>query len=254
MEFIAVFLVVVLMIVFLVVAITRMKNQVGKQIEKDIDQLVNVYDKLLDEKSQKLHELERKIEELENYEIPVQDVLSDSEDLGYVIIQGGQYVEGDFFKNYALVKSSFHDLSYQAMVETVDRLKHVRRDVNVHEYKELLETFDYELQYQMNTLDNKDQLEIIELIIQHSMGKRRILKRFLDSHDVFSFEVFMDFIRNYIFYHDSLIYVYSYSGEKCIENAPTNIDFMPDSSIGEGFVVRFRDKRYDFSLKGGFYE
>lgn len=248
--FIAVILVMTIMVGFMVVAITKVKEQVNSQIGKDVERLLNIYDSLFEKKSQQLADIEMKIEEksMELYQSNEEEMTYEVMPLGTVIIDQGQYINPYFFKDYTFIKNNFHDLSYIAMKETVEKLVKVKRDINVHEFKELLNIFDYELQYQMSTLPQQDQLEVIHMVAHHSLGKRRILQKYIEQADEFDFRDFMDYVRDYIFNHDTVIYVLSYSGKPCLENMPKNVIYLKDESIGEGYIVKFRNSIYDYSL------
>lgn len=253
MELVAMILVMIVLICYMGTIINKIRVDVGEQIRKDVDRLVVIYDDLLEEKSQQLQEIEDEIDRLKNTETENFSAQYDrdfAEDVsGIVIMQSGNYVDDGFFRKYNIVKNEFHDLAFEAMKATVNQLVRERRDINVHEFKEMLATFDYSLQYEMETLSPESQLEIMDLIFGHSMGKRRIVQSFMEEYNEFSFRQFMDYLRSYIFYHDSIITVYSNTGEKCLDNITKNVVFEKDPAIGEGYIVRFRDRSYDFCLK-----
>lgn len=252
MEFITVMIVMIAILALIVMAIIKIKEDIGKQIEKDIDRLVNVYDTILDKKSQELKQCEEDLNSL--LERDVEEEIDKVEGYLYsepILIQdNANYLESDFFKNYNLLKSEFHDIAYRAMSHLVQELSKKMRDINTHEFKELLSIFEYHLQYEMRTIDAQDQLEIIEELAQNSMGKRRILQKYLNSHNLLDIGDFMDYLRDYIFYNDSIVFVYSNRGEACLHDAPNNVVFLKDQTIGEGYIVRYKGNVYNFSLSG----
>ena len=56
----------------------------------------------------------------------------------------------------------------------------------------------------MDTLEPSDQLEVMKQIINNSIGKKRVVERYLKEYGVFSFEGFIDYLRSYIFFHDNV--------------------------------------------------
>lgn len=251
--FIAIILVMIMMIVFMVVAINKTKERIHSRIEKDIEKHLNIYDTLFEERRQQLRALEKEIEENQNL-IVIEREEEREDQIDYIIYassknsQQASYIDSHFFDDYVKVKNDFLHLSYAAMEETVKLLMKSKRDINVHEFKELLAIFDYQLQYQMYTLSSKDQLEVISSLAHHSMGKRRILQKYIEQSDEFNFRDFMNYLRDYIFYHDTVVYVYSSDGHDCLNKMPPHVLFLEDKTIGEGYIVKFREHIYDFSL------
>lgn len=260
MDLVIIAVVLIVLIGFLGTIIIKLSQQVGKQIDKDVNELINTYDNLLDDKSKKLVEIREQIEslQLEREEL-LKSLEEDDYDYGpggmTMVVQTGQFIDQSFYQKYNLIRNEFHDLALEATKQLIVELSKKRRDINVHEYKELLSIFDYNLQYQMDTLEPNDQEIVIRSIIDNSVGKKRVVNSYMkENGGEFSFEGFIDYLRSYIFFHDNVIHVYSFDGKSILEETPRNVEFSKDSTIGEGYVIRYRDKYYDFSLKGGLYE
>lgn len=259
MDFVIIVVALIVLVGFLGTIIIKLSQQVGKQIDKDVNELINTYDSLLDTKSKRIEELAEEIKSLQEQRdeliatMPEDDY--DYESGGVtMVVQGGHFIDDTFYDKYNLIRNEFHDLALEATIEVIGVLSKKRRDINVHEYKELLSIFDYNLQYKMDTLEPSDQLEVMKQIINNSIGKKRVVERYLKEYGVFSFEGFIDYLRSYIFFHDNVIHVYCRDGISILEDTPRNVEFNKDTTIGEGFVIRYRDQYYDFSLKGGLYE
>lgn len=259
MNFIAIIAVMVILIIFIGIAITTLSKQVGKQIDKNVNDVINTYDYLLEEKSRELDEIKAQIveakKELESLDRD-DDIYDDATNHyeGCVFLESGKYTDQTFFEKYNLIRNEYRDLAKEAAAKTALLLSKKRKNLNVHEYKELLNIFDYELQYQMDTLSSKDQRLVMETIINHSDGKRRIVERYQQEYGDFNFEEFIDYLRSYIFFNDNIVKVYSYNGERIVDEHRPNIEYLVDKTIGEGYGIRYRNEFHDFSLKGGIYE
>ncbi len=247
--------VVVIMTIFVTLAIARIKEQLGIQISKDVDRLAVYYDAILDNKSKEIAKKEDEIEDLNDLlNVEVEEEV-DYEKNKYVIMNEGKYIDQNFFTDYNKVRNNFYDFSRNEAGDKATVLSKARKDINAHEFKELLSLFNFHLQYSMHTLTQDEQLEIIREVVSNSTGKRRILQRYLAQHDYFEFVDFMNFIRDYIFYNDSKITVASHEGEPLTEGELRNVSYVKDTSIGEGYTIRYRDNLYDYSVStGGKYE
>lgn len=254
-SFIVVLIVMAIMSAFMLSVIRKLKDTVGDQIQKDVMRLVSNYDDLIEEKSNELQQLKKEIKEIQQgiEEAKVHENLHRTrgfDDISYhqVIVEDGSYIDENFFKYYALVENEFKILAFQAMEKTVNLLVRDRKNVNVHEFKEILALFDYSLQYEMYTLEPHEQIKVMEFVSQHSAAKKRILRKYIESKGTFDFKEFMDYIRDYIFRNDTTVYVYTHEGEKCLEDMPKHVLFKKDSSISIGYKIKYKDKLYDYSL------
>lgn len=254
-ELIAVIIFVVAMVAFVAVAIAKIREQLGEQIGKDVERLTVYYDEILDKKNEELKDKKleiAKVDELLNVEIKEE---VDYEKSKYLIIPEENYINEEFFVDYNKVKFDFYDFSKDATLDIAVYLTKQRKDINVHEFYELLEIFDFNLQYNMHTLQTEEQLEIIKTVVQNSSGKRRILQKYLASHQNFEFVNFMDYIRDYIFNNDSRIRISSNHATVLTQEELRNVSYNKDSSIGEGFQIRYKNALYDLSVSlGGKYE
>lgn len=254
-ELIAVIAVVVVMATFVAISISKIKEQLSIQIGKDIDRLAVFYDGILDTKSKELQDKEDELDRINDLLDVEEEEQVDYEKSKYVLVPEENYVDEEFFIDYNTVKHSFYQLSKDLALEKAVYLTQQRKDINVHEFKELLELFDFNLQYSMHTLQQEEQLEIIRTVVSNSTGKRRILQRYLARNDKFEFVAFMDFIRDYIFNNDSSIIVTSHVGEVLTLDELRNVTYHEDHSIGEGFDIRYKNSLHDFSISlGGKYE
>lgn len=255
MELIAMILVVLLMVLFVCMGIAKIKKQLGEQIGKDVDRLAVYYDSILDAKKHEVAKKEDQLDELNDLLNVEQEEEVDYEKSKYVLTNEGKYIDQGFFTDYNNVRNKFFDFAKDNTIEKATVLSKERKDINAHEFKELLSLFNFHLQYSMHTLNQEEQLDIIREVVSNSTGKRRILQRYLAQHEYFEFVDFMNFIRDYIFYHDSKIIVSSHEGESLVDDELRNVTYVKDVSIGEGYTIRYRDNLYDYSVStGGKYE
>lgn len=251
--FIAVVLVMGMMLFFMIITISKIISQINNQIFKDVQRSLDIYDPIFERKSLELREIEEKLAK-KHQELDYQEEVDSGFDSLYlsnnvsVSMKNVKYINQNFFDDYKQVKNIYHDIAFEQMKEKVNLLIRSRRSFDIHEYREILDIFDYQLQYKMFTLAHNEQLEIIKVVASHSIAKKRILNRYIDAYDTFDFKKFMDYLRDYIFNNDSIIYIFSHSGERCLEDVPKNVVFKKDDSIGEGYIVKYRTQYFDYSL------
>lgn len=247
--FIAVFLVLAVMTLFLFLVVSKCISRLNESVKGDFLKHLNVYDHQIEEKSRKVQELSEQIHRMETD--------SDSDDgkryreshgEAVVIDTTAAYVDRTFGENYVYMNDVFRPIAREAMEETIHGLVRARKDINVHEFREILNLFTYDLQYEMLMLDSEEQLSVMETVAQNSVGKKRILKRYVESHGGFDFKEFMDYVRDYIFRNDATIYVYSRDGRQVIEGTPKHVVYEKDTAIVEGYKIKHKNRIYDYSL------
>ena len=140
-------------------------------------------------KSRELQELKEELLRLQEEEPSLAAELGDSGG-HYLVLEGSSasYVNMDFYRAYAKVQSEFKDMAYEGMCRRVAQLCQERRDLAVHEYREIQGIFSRELQYQMVTLPPDAQREIMATIAKNSVAKKRILDAYSREHTVFNFK------------------------------------------------------------------
>lgn len=244
--FIAVLIVLVVMTCFLFLVIARSVDKLNEVVKRSFLKNLEIYDCQIEEKSAELNSLNQKLAyQDEEKDLPV--MIPHVNDAVLVDFQAN-YINTDFNSDYILVRETFKDLAYEAMVKQVNELIRDRKNINVHELKELQSLFTYDIYYEMLLLDSQEQVEVMNAVVQNSAGKKRILRKYIEHVGKFDFKEFMDYVQDYIFNHDTLIYVYSYDGHHAIENSPKHVLYRIDQTITEGYKVKYKDKIYDFSL------
>ncbi len=244
--FIAVLIVLIVMTYLLFLVIARSVDKLNEIVKHSFLKNLEIYDCYIEEKSEKLNLLNQQLaNQIEEETMPV--MVQHENDAILVDFQA-DYINTDFNSDYVLVRETFKDLAYKAMVNQVNELIRDRKNVNVHELKEIQTLFTYDIYYEMLLLDSEEQVEVMNAVVQHSAGKKRILRKYIEQVGKFDFKEFMDYVQDYIFNHDTLIYVYSYDGHHAIENSPKHVLYRADQTITEGYKVKYKDKVYDFSL------
>ena len=247
--FIAALLVLAILTLALFFVIRKCVLRLNEKVKQDFFAQLGAYDEHIEQKSRELQELKEELLRLQEEEPSLAAELGDSGG-HYLVLEGSSasYVNMDFYRAYAKVQSEFKDMAYEGMCRRVAQLCQERRDLAVHEYREIQGIFSRELQYQMVTLPPDAQREIMATIAKNSVAKKRILDAYSREHTVFNFKEFMEFIREYIVRHEATVYVYSQTGEPCIEGAPKQVLFCRREDITEGYIVQYQDRVYDYSL------
>lgn len=244
----ACFLFIVLTLV-LIIIIRKSILRLNEKVKEDFIHHLSIYDQYTEDQSKRLQKLKIEIAHLENIWEETEDE-SKEDKARYIVLKErhASYADMEFREIYKKIQAEFKKLAYSSMSGRVKELSLKRRDLNVHEYREIQEIFDHELQYQVFTLSPHDQKEIMSTIAANSVAKKRILDAYSKKYPIFNFKEFMEFIEAYIFRHDSTIYVFSSTGEPCLENAPKQVVFCKDERIAEGYIIRYQDQFYDYSL------
>lgn len=238
-----------LLCTFLGFAISKLKQDMEAIMSKKVDTIAAKYDEILETKSKLLHaEVEQKTDQEEMIEYFESEYDTCLQSAQWDFVKHADYVDDSFPIHYRLVKQQFQNYSYDAMCKISDNLLMEKKDFNVHEYKELMNEFTCDLQYEMYTLRSSEQLEVMRSAVQNSVAKKRILNKYVQGHPDFEFKNFMDYVRDYIYYNDSTIYIYSSNDEPAMLNTPNQIVFVKDTGIVEGYKIRFKDRLHDCSL------
>lgn len=247
--FISVIIVICVMSLFLFLILRKVVKRLNDKVKSEFIKNLNVYDEIIEQKSTMLHELEQKIEisnQVQNYEGTSEEVYN--YDTNTVLIEQGSYINGEFFKHYSMIQKDFKDPAYEETKKKVYELSRYRKDLNVHEYREIQNLFTHDLQYEILTLTSHDEKIVFDLISQHSHAKKKILDSYLNKFQVFDFMEFMMYVKDYIRAHDSTVYVYSRDGRILLEDSPKHVVYLEDSTINEGYKICYRDQVFDFSL------
>lgn len=247
-SFIAAALVILTMSGFLIFAMKGMISELHRHMDIQVGRILCSYDEAADEKSRKLMAMQELEEEQKKRTHALNEDKTPHIIPIYMEMEQAVYADERLFACYALIAHEFHDTAEKKAMERMEQLIRIRRDVNVHEYRELLALFDGGLQYEMVTLGEERQREIMRIVSENSLGKKRILERFLSDHVQFDFEAFMDHVREYIFSHDTMVYVRIAPHRGAAMPKAVNLNILADDRIHEGCIVTCRNHLYDYSL------
>ncbi len=250
MELLIVAIVTLIMVVFVGFALWKMKEQLEVQINKDVDRLSAYYDAILDEKTA---ELELKIKQIEEISIDKEEEAEPVEDgsANTIILGESRYVNTDFFRDYNKVKHTFSSMALDQALAKVAELLEIHGLNKVQAFKEVLDVLDFNVQYNMLTLCVDDQLEVLQEILGDSEEKNNILVEYLKINREFDLNLFIQFMKEYIFQNDTLIMVASHTGAPLVDETIKGVSYVKDETIGEGFTVRYKDKLFDYSISLG---
>lgn len=247
--FIAAFVVLGFMSLFIFLILRKSIQHLNDKVKGEFIKNLTVYDEIIDEKSEHIRKLNEQKENLSLQDIEEPKELAPAlEVITPIVIERANYIDLRFFEYYNRIKKEFTQPSYDAAKIKVQELSRLRKDINVHEYKELQELFSHELQYQILTLVGQDEKSVFDLIAKHSHAKKKILDSYTSHHKNFDFMEFMLFVKDYIRTHDSIVYVYSRDGYQLLEDTPKHVVYLCDKTIHEGYRICYRDIVFDYSL------
>ena len=252
--FLAAFIVLVLLVLLLLWVISKIVKRLNEKVKSDFLRSLNEYDYHIEKKSKELKELRDEYELYLSKSIN-EDPVEERNNVEYVVVGGNEdvvYKNTSFAAQYAMVKNVFKGKATEEMNKLVRKLLECPYSTELHDYQELRHIFSQEVRYQMLTLPSDSTAPIMEFIANESKEKGKIVKDYLAKNKNFRVEEFIEYLDSYIYRNDTKITIISPTGERCVEDKTftdsSRIEYVKDESMVEGYIVKFRDRIYDFSL------
>lgn len=241
----------IVMISFVAFAIIKIKKQLEVQINKDVDRLSTYYDNILDEKMMLLSEVEEKIKKMQEIDCSEPENKEKIQGESHVIMNDNKYIHSSFFKDYNKIKNQFSNVATTYAINKVIELLEERKNNKVQEYKLLNEKLNFNVLYNLESLGIEDQLEVLQTVLGQSVEQNSILEEYMNAKQNFKLNDFVSYLNDYIFANDTEIIIASNQGFRLIEEDTKGITYVKDTTIGEGYKIRYKDRMYDYSISLG---
>lgn len=251
--FLAVLLVMIVINAFLFMALTGITARVNRQIQKFYQGKLELFNGLAAEKEERLEHLRSEIRTEEQHLQEVREEIASA-----VPVQEPQpplvfgapaagYRNEDFTEQYRLVRKAFECDAKSVLSEVIEKEKQEEGSMALPYVESLLAKFPFETRYQIMTLPESDQLELVKEIL--SGEESSLLSVYLKEHEDFDVLSFLAEMENYRKEHGKEFVIRTGAGEKLeLGDFPEEVRQETDENICEGFKVFYGSHMYDYSL------
>lgn len=247
--FIAVIIVIMLMNIFLFFVFKGIAVNVGKHAQNYVVRQLSVYDELIEKKEQKLRELKNALSngQAQIAKDRVQQQGNIQTPINPFAITPGNYLDGDFLHYYRTVREFFHfnhSLCINNVLEQYDTVEH---DLHSLLSRQILEQFSLNDRFSLSTLEEQDQIEILEEVLnedEYSLFEE--YRTFRKSFDCLNF---FDWLETESYRSDSAVIIKTGEKKEDLTRLNGRIRMQYDESICEGIQIILRNKLYDFSIQ-----
>lgn len=259
--FFAVLAVIAVMLVFLVMAIRLLSSQARTSLDSYFMKNLKVYEELAENRSRELGALEAKIEEEEKRLRQLQrrsERLEEARSMtgsqkpaagGSAMLSMVQavYRDTDFMDEYAYVRRNMK-FSSEEILSNVQRRIQFREDELVPVYEGILEKFSDDTLYEMITLSQEDQKEVLETVLAPS--EQKAVQDYLELSQAEELDLleFLDYLKNYVRSHRNLVRIRRGKVGVLKANEGSKVVIEEDDSIHEGLKIIYKNQLYDYSI------
>lgn len=239
--------IITLLVFFMFIILKKTVKVVNSQTKTYFVDKLQAYDSLIDEKEQKLNEID---ELLKNKELGLKDeekiVKKDGYDFDYNIIDlfnSTEYQNKELLKITRLIEEKF-DFDHEKLVK--DFLRCVK---NVDRYGfclRLKEKFTPSVVYEVKTLLDQELDDYMKLLLDSN--EYNIYLLFKDLNGKFVIEDFVDYLDRLVDLNNPTITIYVSNKKENYDYLSKHIKTIVSDDIYSGIKIVYKDKVYDFSL------
>lgn len=239
--------IITLLVFFMFIILKKTVKVVNSQTKTYFVDKLQAYDSLIDEKEQKLNEID---ELLKNKELGLKDeekiVKKDGYDFDYNIIDlfnSTEYQNKELLKITRLIEEKF-DFDHEKLVK--DFLRCVK---NVDRYDfclRLKEKFTSSVIYEVKTLLDQELDDYMKILLDSS--EYNIYLLFKDLNGKFVIEDFVDYLDRLVDLNNPTITIYVSNKKENYDYLSKHIKTIVSDDIYSGIKIVYKDKVYDFSL------
>lgn len=239
--------IITLLVFVMFIILKKTVNVVNSQTKTYFVDKLQAYDSLIDEKEQKLNEID---ELLKNKELGLKDeekiVKKDGYDFDYNIIDlfnSTEYQNKELLKITRLIEEKF-DFDHEKLVK--DFLRCVK---NVDRYDfclRLKEKFTSSVIYEVKTLLDQELDDYMKILLDSN--EYNIYLLFKDLNGKFVIEDFVDYLDRLVDLNNPTITIYVSNKKENYDYLSKHIKTIVSDDIYSGIKIVYKDKVYDFSL------
>lgn len=211
-----------------------------KQIYDDLEIDVNIDDGEVTFNS----EIERRLGEMKQFK----SSMKDKQELIYDI-PTPEYREEAFFNTYKELKKKFKTDNEKTITKFIS--EHKTKTGDSTKFKELVnlkDQFTSKIVYEMLTLKNSEQYQIVQEIISQKIKPIIDLENNFKNKDKFNVLDFLNLVDKKIKEYDPTVYVYVGDESLNYDNLGKNIKTRYYKNMSEGVIIHHKGKMYDYSI------
>lgn len=252
-EIVLAIIVVVILTLILTILFLFTIRRVNVLVRKNFIDKLQEYDFLVEDKENKIEELNKIIEtkrEEEQYIITSIEKLEakkeqiELEEVDVVIPKGADYQDEKMFEKYRKIKGVFN-FSYENKIR--DFLEHEVDENNelYYIYLGIKENLTHKVVYKISTYSSEEQKLIINELLKDDIKQ---YVQDLINVKRFTIAKFVNALETRIMQNDPKIYIYVSNVNLNFNHLDDQIETIYDKNLTEGFKIKYKGKIYDYSI------
>lgn len=255
--FFVVVLVLSLLMVFLIMAIRMLATQARQQLNRYFLKNLETYDRLAENKSARIEELQSQIRELEERAADVKaqteamKAVSGQRPAGPVAVAAPEtvpsasYRDAGFLEDYAYVRQHMK-LDYRKQVRDILQKLKEEKDPMLLLCRDMLDKIPMDYLYEIITMQETDQIEYLKELFDDE--EDAFLDRYAQEQGCFDLLAFHNYLTNYVRGHEHEVYIHTGNPEEYADMETDHVHVKYDPGVHEGVRVSYQNTLYDFSL------
>jgi uncharacterized protein YoxC len=269
--FIVAVIVLAVLMLFMILAIRMLAGQAKDQLNRYFLKNLETYDKLAENKSREIDELQGTLADLtERVEAKEQrlkqmaesaqsvsrsvsgSIASSSEYTANIAsaeyagsMSGAAYRDPDFLEDYAYVRQQMK-LDYRSIARKLIATFDYTESREARLCRSMLEKLPAEHLYDIVTMRDDDQIEYLSGLFNEE--EEEYLGEYTKETGQFDLLAFHNYITNYVKDHESKVYLRTGNPEEFMDFENERVSVVRDMGIHEGIRVSYKDTVYDYSL------
>lgn len=258
--FIAVLIVMLVMIYFMVVTLRAVIINADRQVNKYFLNKLQSFD---DEFQQKITQMEQLKEEKDHLAREVEglrdDMLTFQTSEFYaprplnrsIYIPVARYIDNNFFEEYKSAKNMLKMNKPEILKNILNKVSYKGDIVTYQIAKNLLEKLNFDAVFDISTLQNAKQLEVLEEVLDNKEVKvlhkyRTYMKERLQSK--FDILDFIKYIKGVMITNDPYITIRVGETDENFDHVDSFVRTEYDDNVCEGMRIIYQNKVYDYSI------
>lgn len=153
-----------------------------------------------------------------------------------------------FFSNYKELKKIFTVNNEEIITEFVNEHTNLKEEKKYYNLKKIRDKFDDKSIYECITLDNAEQIKILEELLDDKDRKLIDFDTMISKNKKFNINDVINYIDIKMQEIDPTIYVYVNEVNLNYNHLSKNIVTKQYSNMAEGIIIKYRNKVYDYSI------
>lgn len=240
------FVIIILLIIIMFLLLKRLIFKVNQQsMDYFLDKL-KAYDKLVEEKENKLDDLNGMIER-KSKELNKKEEEKEFQNQSFFLYEAGNltYKDEDIFKKMKIVDQNFDIDEENIIMNFFQNVFDTSTIKNYNKYCRVREIFTHDVIFDLMTKKEKVCFDKVKELLGDSS---EILDGFMKNNKEFHLKKFISYLNKNIDNYDPYVYVYVGDKKENYNNLNSYIKTKYDESIFKGFKIIYRGKLYDYSI------